>query len=43
VQLERWYDLIPSVVQAAKRSTGHERGVLDAVVAARSQAMAAKG
>ena len=43
VQLKRRHDLIPNVVEAVKGYTSHERGTLDAVVAARSQAMAAKG
>jgi len=43
VQLKRRHDLIPNVVEAVKGYTSHERGTLDAVVAARSRAMAAKG
>ena len=36
VQLKRRHDLIPNVVEAVKGYTSHERGTLDAVVAARS-------
>jgi len=43
VQLKRRHDLIPNVVEAVKGYTSYERGTLDAVIAARSQAMAAKG
>ncbi|HEY0534401.1 MAG TPA: LemA family protein [Actinoplanes sp.] len=39
VQLKRRYDLIPSLVQTVQAYTAHERGTLDAVVAARGNAM----
>ena len=43
VQLKRRHDLIPNLVEAVKGAAGYERGTLDAVVAARSRAMAAQG
>ncbi len=43
VQLKRRHDLIPNVVEAVKGAAAYERGTLDAVVAARSRAMAAEG
>ncbi len=43
VQLKRRHDLIPNVVEAVKGAAAYERGTLDAVVAARSRAMAAQG
>ena len=41
VQLKRRYDLIPNLVEAAKKYLSHERETLEAVIAARSQAKAA--
>ena len=42
VQLKRRHDLIPNLIETAKGYMQHERGTLEAITAARSQAMGAK-
>ncbi|HPU52605.1 MAG TPA: LemA family protein [Burkholderiaceae bacterium] len=40
VQLRRRFDLIPNLVDVARRYMEHERGTLEAVIAARNQSLA---
>ncbi|MBM4418631.1 MAG: LemA family protein [Chloroflexi bacterium] len=43
VQLKRRHDLIPNLVESVRGAMGHERGTLEAVIAARNSAVGAHG
>lgn len=43
VQMKRRFDLIPNLVETVKGYMAHEKGVLESVTAARTQAMGAEG